>query len=411
MEKYCVSKVELPAWLDQRHLQLIAQALGGEHKVRLVGGCVRDILAGVVSTDVDLATPVTPEHVMQLLKSAGIRAIPTGIEHGTVTALLDGHHYEITTLRRDVAHDGRRAEVAFSEDWREDALRRDFTINAMSMDLRGKIYDYFEGTKDLPAQMIRFVGDPWQRIKEDYLRIFRYFRFFSYFKEPQLHQDSLRACLDLIPMSKQISAERITKELLLTLSRPYPQNSINLLTEYDLLPFYELPHLSGEAAKKLEKYQWAPALPLANLAAVIRASGLKGESAKNYILEFGNKRKLSNQQKYTLKHLCAPAEEFTIDAAQKIHRKQIYLMGKEVYISYLTLKNIEAPHPDFDDHVAYAEQFTIPQMPVTGEDVKAMGHQGKQIGIVLEKLEQAWITSDFTLTKEELHQLAAAKGE
>ncbi len=155
----------------------LARLFAALPQARLVGGCVRDALAGYPVADFDLATPDPPDAVMAALKTAGLRAIPTGLDHGTVTAVVDGRGFEVTTLRRDVATDGRHAQVAWTADWQEDAARRDFTINAMSMAANGTLYDYFGGQADLAAGRVRFVGDAAARVAEDYLRILRFFRF------------------------------------------------------------------------------------------------------------------------------------------------------------------------------------------------------------------------------------------
>ena len=171
---------KLPKWVpvsDCKKIFSLIKKAGGES--RLVGGCVRDILLGKSHSDVDIATTVIPDVAMSVLKKAEIKVIPTGLKHGTVTAVLNEKHYEITTLRKDVETDGRHAVVEFTDSWKEDSRRRDFTINAMSMDLEGEVYDYFDGQKDLQSKLVKFVGNPEKRIEEDYLRILRYFRFIS----------------------------------------------------------------------------------------------------------------------------------------------------------------------------------------------------------------------------------------
>ena len=163
----------------------LLKALGAaEGETRYVGGCVRDTLLGLEVSDVDLATTIAPEEVIARLEAARIKAVPTGLAHGTITAVSGGAPVEVTTLRRDVSTDGRRATVAFTEDWREDAARRDFTINALSADpLSGEVFDYFGGLADLEARKVRFIGEPLQRIAEDHLRILRFFRFHARFGE------------------------------------------------------------------------------------------------------------------------------------------------------------------------------------------------------------------------------------
>jgi poly(A) polymerase/tRNA nucleotidyltransferase (CCA-adding enzyme) len=202
---------------------------------RVVGGAVRDALAGRAVADIDLATPQDPASVTAALEAAGIRVVPTGIAHGTVTAVVDGRGIEITTLRRDVATDGRRATVAFTDDWRQDAARRDFTINAMSMTPDGAVYDYFGGIADLRAGILRFVGDPARRIAEDYLRILRYFRFFArYAAAPP--DPALRAALRAgIPGLAQLSAERVWNELQRILAAPEPTEALALMAELGVL--------------------------------------------------------------------------------------------------------------------------------------------------------------------------------
>ncbi|HEX8055161.1 MAG TPA: CCA tRNA nucleotidyltransferase, partial [Novosphingobium sp.] len=211
-------------WTQRAELAELIAALGNEN-ARYVGGAVRDTLLGLDVKDIDLATTLLPETVMERLNAAGIRAVPTGIEHGTVTAVLHGGPVEITTLRHDVSTDGRRATVAFAEDWREDAARRDFTINALYADpATGEIFDYFGGLTDLAARRVRFIGDARQRIREDHLRILRYFRFQARFGSEPADAESQTACAELSATLKGLSRERIGMEFLnlLGLTDPAP---------------------------------------------------------------------------------------------------------------------------------------------------------------------------------------------
>ena len=196
-------------------------ALGAEEGLtRYVGGAVRDELLRLPVSDIDLATRIPPDEVIRRLEEAKIKAVPTGIEHGTVTAVSDGHPFEITTLRRDVSTDGRRATVAFTDDWEEDAARRDFTINALSADpLTGELFDYFGGLADLERRHIRFIGDPLQRIAEDHLRILRFFRFHARFDAGEPDVAALEACTARANDLMALSRERIADELLKLLER------------------------------------------------------------------------------------------------------------------------------------------------------------------------------------------------
>ena len=201
-------------WMTNPHVRAVFDAIkAGGGDIRFVGGCVRDALLHKQIDDVDLATTERPERVIKLLKSAGLKAIPTGIEYGTVTAVSGTQTYQITTLRRDVKTDGRRAEVDFTDDWKEDARRRDFTFNTMSATPDGMVYDYFNGLQDLVNRRIHFVGNVEERILEDHLRILRYFRFIAVLGMRIDDQYSLKKCIQHAPLLTKLSGERIRDEL------------------------------------------------------------------------------------------------------------------------------------------------------------------------------------------------------
>lgn len=248
-------------WRNRAGLARLVEALcadGGA--ARFVGGAVRDTLLELPVADVDLATPLLPEAVMARLTEAGIKAVPTGIAHGTVTAVSDGHPYEVTTLRRDVATDGRRATVAFSNDWHEDAARRDFTINALYADpASGEISDWFGGVDDLRAGRVRFIGDPAQRIAEDHLRILRFYRFAARFSRGALDADSHGAVIIARRSLRTLSRERVADELLKLLGLPAPLTVVSQMTDDGVLGEV-LPEADAGATERL-------ALLLANEAA------------------------------------------------------------------------------------------------------------------------------------------------
>lgn len=221
-----------PAFLADPGLLAVMAALP---EARVVGGAVRDALAGLAVADIDLATPDSPEEVIAALGRAGLRAIPTGLEHGTVTALVDGRGYEVTTLRRDVATDGRHAVVAFTSDWREDAARRDFTLNALSMTGDGAVFDYFGGIEDLRAGRVRFVGDPARRITEDYLRILRFFRFQARYGRTPPDAQALTAIRAGVSGLARLSPERVWSELRRILGGPDPRETVALMVSLGVL--------------------------------------------------------------------------------------------------------------------------------------------------------------------------------
>lgn len=202
---------------------------------RLVGGCVRDLLAGLVVNDLDMATPSPPEMVQAALQAQGIKVVPTGLAHGTVTAVIDRKPYEITTLRRDDRTDGRHAVVSWTQDWREDAARRDFTINAMSLDRSGEIHDFFGGRDDLAAHRVRFVGDPARRIAEDALRIFRFFRFDARFGTTRPDRGALDAIIASSSLVDALSAERVASELLRILAGPRAVHAVTSMADAGVL--------------------------------------------------------------------------------------------------------------------------------------------------------------------------------
>jgi len=235
-------------------------------RARLVGGVVRDLLAGVETVDIDLATPEPPDAMMHRLAAAGIKTIPTGLAHGTITALCAGQHFEITTLRRDIATDGRHAVVAYTEDWRQDAARRDFTCNAMSLDRDGGLHDYFGGAADLAAGVLRFVGDPATRLAEDYLRVLRFFRFYARFARQSPAPDVCQALADAVPGLAQLSVERVWHEVKRLLAAAAPLDSLVLMHRLGVLPAV-LPNANPARLAALLA-AGAPAEPLLRLAAL-----------------------------------------------------------------------------------------------------------------------------------------------
>lgn len=237
-------------------------------EARMVGGAVRDALAGGTVADVDFASPLPPETVIARACAAGLKPVPTGLAHGTITVVAKGRGFEVTTLRRDVATDGRHAEVEFTDDWQEDAARRDFTINAMSMDRAGTLYDYFGGQADLAAGRVRFVGVAARRITEDYLRILRFFRFFARYAQSETDAEAVAAITAHKAGLAQLSAERVWSEIKLILKAPDPRTALALMAATgvlaEVLPGANLPALNTLLDRG------APVDPLLRVAALLR---------------------------------------------------------------------------------------------------------------------------------------------
>lgn len=333
---------------------------------RVVGGAVRDALAQRPVADIDLATPDTPEAVINKLTDAGVKVVPTGLSHGTVTAVVNGHGFEVTTLRRDIETDGRHAVVAFTTDWEQDASRRDFTINAMSMARDGKVFDYFGGTADLRAGRIRFVGNPATRIAEDYLRILRFFRFYARFGRKPPDPDTLRALQAGIPGLARLSVERVWNELRRILAAPDPLKAITLM---DRLGIWAAVVPEASAVTRLAGL---PADPILRLAAMLTGDPLA----------LGMRLKLSNEDRDRLIRLAVTPHVAGSDAA---------------------LRRLLADYPPGDlidrtwlDGDAVARQrlagMARPVFPLEGRHVVALGvPAGPAVGALLREIRQWWL--------------------
>jgi poly(A) polymerase len=386
------------AWLGAAATGRVLDALAaGGLPVRFVGGCVRDTLLDPLldMVDLDLATPLLPEQTIELLAKAGIRTVPTGIAHGTITALADGRDYEITTLRQDVATDGRRATVAFTDCFLADAARRDFTINAMSCDATGRLFDPFAGRADLRAGRVRFVGEPVARIREDYLRILRFFRFFARFGRERPPAATLDALAAERAGLQRLSGERLRAELLKLLAGTEVEASLGLMDETGVWQA-----IFG-AAPTLERYVRlrrlvAEADPILGLAALTR--GVVDTAA------IARRLRLSNQEAARLVDL-ATAELPGLDLEPGLLRRLAFRLGKRRLADQLTLAAAErdAAPGALPDAMAVLDAFALPHLPVGGHDLIARGiPPGPALGAALRRLEEAWIASDFTTDREAL---------
>ncbi|WP_395619404.1 CCA tRNA nucleotidyltransferase [Sphingorhabdus sp.] len=376
------------AWQHADGLKKILAALDDAYGgPRYVGGAVRDTLLGLPVSDIDIATALLPNEVINRLQDAGIKAIPTGIEHGTVTAAVDGKNYEITTLRRDVATDGRRATVAFATDWQEDAARRDFTINALyAAPKSGEVFDYFDGLNDLEARRLRFIGDANQRIAEDFLRILRYFRFLARYGGGQMDADAIQACANGAHGLTALSRERIAQELTRILALKDPVASVALMIANGIFtPF--LPELSASAANDLQRlvereaqYAQPVSLPARFLALLTRDIVAVDKVAAR--LKLSNKMREGFAQRLradapTPANIRAIAYRADIDTA------------RDAAMLY-------AGEADLPECLARLEQWDIPTLSIKGGELIAMGlPAGPMVAKTLQAVEAAWIEADF----------------
>lgn len=368
----------LPAadWTRREDLAALVEALG-PGTTRYVGGAVRDTLLGEAVKDVDLATTLPPRKVMNLLEKAGIKPIPTGIEHGTVTAILPQGAVEITTLRHDVSTDGRRARVEFALDWREDAARRDFTINALYADPQSlEISDFFGGLSDLGTRRVRFIGDARERIREDHLRILRYFRFQARFGSQPADLEAEQACADLAATLKALSRERIGMETMNLLTLPDPAPTVARMAELGVLPVI-LPEADAGALGSLvaeEQRQQMPPDPLRRLAALLPTDPSLAE-------QVAARFRLSGAQK---KRLALAAAR---DGECSHPRALAYRLGREQALDRLLLAGADASALDGWD---------IPAFPLKGGEVVARGVQaGPAVARTLRRVEERWIDEGF----------------
>ena len=379
------------AWLTDPATRAVMAALaarGGPDAARFVGGCVRNSLLDRPVDDVDIATRLEPHEVMEALKTAGLKAVPTGLDHGTVTAVSDHRPFEITTLRRDVTTDGRRATVAFTGDWAEDAGRRDFHINALYADASGQVFDPTgQGLADIAARRVVFVGDPDRRIREDRLRILRFFRFQAWYGRGAPDPAGLAACVREADGLSELSAERVSKELLKLLAAPDPVPTVAIMAETGILQRL-LPDVPG-----LEAFQ---ALAKVSDDAVLRLSALMPPDAGARD-RAARALRLSNRDRVRLVALAGPVPDLE-QLGEPTVRAMVYADGRQATQDRLTLALAARPgqverHRTLNKLV---ETWPIPRMPVGGREVAAMGvPPGPETGALLAAFEAGWIADDF----------------
>jgi poly(A) polymerase/tRNA nucleotidyltransferase (CCA-adding enzyme) len=366
---------EAPAFLSEPGLAALFDLLP---EARVVGGAVRDTLARRPFADVDMASPLPPETVMERLTGTGVKVVPTGLSHGTVTAVLPDRAVEITTLRRDVETDGRHAVVAFTDDWREDAARRDFTINAMSMARDGTVSDYFGGREDLREGRLRFVGDPAERVAEDYLRVLRFFRFFARYGSVEPDAVTLTALRDAAPRLGGLSVERVWHEISAILAAPDPVASVILMQRLGVLAAV-VPEGTDVSALAHLVVRGAPADPILRLAALLTGDALT----------FATRLKLSLAERDRLvalrnAPLAQPENDDTalrrllVDTPASLLADRTWLAGGD--------------EPAWDTLRDRLRSLPAPVFPLEGRDIVALGvPPGPRVGEILRKVRAWWL--------------------
>ena len=384
-------------WLKTPAITRVFTALATTGKIsRAVGGAVRNTLLEHPIDDVDIATAATPEQVLVAAKGAGLSAIPTGLQHGTVTLVADSIHYEVTTLRRDVTTDGRHAVVAFTDDWVLDASRRDFTINALYCDADGTLFDPLGGLSDLAPARVRFIGDARARIREDYLRILRFFRFSARYTEDAVDAEGLAACgLERAGLA-HVSAERIRVELLKLLGHRRAPDICRVMQAHGFLVSMLGCVPSPGRLDRLQAIELAlcrepdPLLRLAALA--LHPSGDAGPMARRL--------RLSGDERGRLAAICADWATVQAETGARADRRAIYRRGTAGFrdIALVAWAGSAKTHqdPDWPARMAMADTWPPPRLPLTGQDVMALGVPGgPAVGLALVALEMWWMEHDF----------------
>lgn len=413
-----VSIADRAPWLSDEPLQRLLAALSeGDDEARIAGGAVRNALLGTGVSDIDIASTTLPEETVRRAEAAGFKAIPTGAEHGTITVIASGRPFEVTTLRSDIETDGRRAKVAFGRDWRRDAERRDFTINALYADAAGTVIDHVGGVTDIESRTLRFIGDAEARIREDYLRILRFFRFFAWYGAGRPDADGLRACARLKDGLERLSSERVWTEMKKLLGAPDPSRALLWMRQSGVLTkvLPESEKWGIDAIHGLVRagadLGWPPD-------AMLRLESLIPPDAER-VAALAERMKLSKAE---AERLVAWASTPRVDpaATESALAKMLYRGDRQAFVDRLRLDLAGARWRAEQDDKAlleaggysrllrFAEKWQKPIFPIKGGDLLALGTaKGPEIGALLGELETHWVETGFTLPRDALLERAA----
>lgn len=389
-------------WLtasSTRAVMAALEAAGGPGCARFVGGCVRNALIGAPVDDIDIATTLAPEETDKAVRAAGLKAVPTGMAHGTLTAITERTPFEITTLRRDVSTDGRNATVAFTDDWAEDAGRRDFRLNALYADGEGQVFDPTgQGVADAEAGRIVFVGDPGTRITEDYLRILRFFRFFAWYGRGEPDAAALAACRKLAPGMSRLSAERVSKELMKLLAAPDPRPAMAAMDEAGVLN-----QLLPEASRALfDAAVSASDDPVVRLMALFPAE-------EPVVRDVSTRLRFANATRDRLVGSALASVAIDLSMSDAAVRAAVYRHGSRAVADAAYRRWAEAPGRGDDARrlIGLAQTWIPPRLPVGGRQVAKLGVEpGPETGRLLKAFEEGWIADDFP-TEGHAERLAA----
>ena len=388
-------KIRNADWLNAAATQRVIAALEAARpdSVRFVGGCVRNTIMGRAVDDIDIATQLEPEQTLAALEQAGIRSVPTGIEHGTITAIVDDQPFEITSLRRDVETDGRRAVVAFTKDWAEDAQRRDFRLNALYAAPNGDVIDPVEGGwNDALAGRVIFIGDADERLREDYLRILRFFRFNAWYGAG-IDADGLDACRRQREGLSKIAKERIWKELRKMFGAPSPRLAVEAMGQSGVLDVVLPEHAGADGLHDLELTEQLTGVqpdPVLRLMALLPRSALAVQQTQAAL-------RLSNEESNRLTMWAADNLPDPVGLRAKELRATLFWHGKQAVVDRAMLAGA-----DVRDLLAAIRSWRRPDFPIGGDDALAVGLKGREIGEALSRVAKIWVDSDFYLEREDL---------
>ena len=387
-------KIENPVWQSCPQIEKIFQALG--ENIRFVGGCVRDGLVGKIPSDIDMATSVLPEHVIQTLKKEGFEVIPTGVSYGTVTVLTKNKLFpcvEITTLRRDIQNDGRKPQVVYTENWQDDALRRDFTFNALYADFDGNVYDFCDGIQDLKNHVVRFIGDPDQRIQEDYLRILRYFRFLALFENARTDPSVLTVCQKNSNGLFKVSVDRARREMFLLIMAKSALQGLEAMQKSGILNRY-FPFADLKIFKSFLKLKPDACL----LHRLLALSGLSGQNVD--LLQ--NNWRISKVQAKKMKHIVSfdrtkkPSEY----AFNDLFRLAVYFKDKNID-EILSLYEAAQPGSGWTEIKEKCRKTVVPPFRFSGSDVKDRAEKAK-IKEFVGQVYEYWLSTNGNADRNEL---------
>jgi poly(A) polymerase len=395
-------------WLSSPPLARALSILnGGGEEARVVGGAARDALLGLPLNDIDIATTALPDEVVRRATAGGLKAVPTGIDHGTVTLVVDGTPFEVTTLRRDVETFGRKAKVAFGRDWKVDAERRDFTMNALSISIDGKVHDYVNGLADLEARQVRFIGDPARRIAEDYLRILRFFRFHASYAHGAPEPEGLHACIVLRDGLRTLSRERVRAELMKLLIAPFVVPTLTVMGEagFATLLLGGVPLLAS-FANMIKVEQAAAVAP-----APVRRLGALGVLVAEDAERLRERLRLFNAEHERLAAIADRWWRVSPALGEAGAQALLYWLGPAFYVDRVLVAWTRAPQGDADPAwqqlATLPMRWTAPRFPLKSADLVARGvARGPALGAAMRTAEEAWIASGFPQEKVALDRIA-----